>query len=87
MRLEHRCYNTKILTFHRNILEVFFLLMFIWKEDDTKGVLTRKNSLFFDYIRIQIVGFRIPGFPGQSKEQDTEVRLIWGKIFRSKIRM
>ena len=31
--------------------------------------------------------FRILGYPGQSKERDTEVRLTRGKIFRVKIRM
>ena len=34
-----------------------------------------------------IVEFRIPGYPGPSKERDTEVRLMRGKIFRGKIRM
>ena len=31
-----------------------------------------------------IVEFRIPGYPGQSKEQGTEVRLMRGKIFGAK---
>ena len=34
-----------------------------------------------------IVEFRIPGYPGPSKERSTEVRLMQGKIFRGKIRM
>ena len=34
-----------------------------------------------------IVEFRIPGYPGLSKELDMEVRLMRGKIFRGKIRM
>ena len=34
-----------------------------------------------------IVEFRIPGYPGPSKDQGTEVRLMQGKIFRDKIRM
>lgn len=33
----------------------------------------------------QIVEFRIPGYPGPSKERCTEVRLMRGKIFRGKI--
>ena len=36
---------------------------------------------------LHIVEFRIPGYPGPSKEQGTEVRLMRGKIFRGKIRM
>ena len=34
-----------------------------------------------------LVEFRIPGYPGPSKDQGTEVRLMRGKIFRGKIRM
>ena len=34
-----------------------------------------------------IVEFRILGYPEPSKERDTEVRLMRGKIFRDKIRM
>ena len=34
-----------------------------------------------------IVEFRILGYPGPSKERDTEVRLMQGKIFRGKTRM
>ena len=37
--------------------------------------------------RFSIVEFRILGYPGPSKEQGTEVRLMRGKIFRGKIRM
>ena len=36
---------------------------------------------------ISIVEFPIPGYPGPSKDQGTEVRLMRGKIFRGKIRM
>ena len=36
---------------------------------------------------LTIVEFRIPGYPGPSKEQGTEVRLMRGKIFCGKIRM
>ena len=35
----------------------------------------------------RIVEFRIPGYPGPSKDQGTEVRIMRGKIFRGKIRM
>ena len=38
-------------------------------------------------VRYSIVEFRIPGYPGPSKELDMEVRLMRGKIFRGKIRM
>ena len=39
------------------------------------------------YNESRIVEFRIPGYPGPSKESDMEVRLTRGKIFRGKIRM
>ena len=38
-------------------------------------------------LNLSIVEFRIAGYPGLSKELDTEVRLMRGKIFRGKIRM
>ena len=41
----------------------------------------------FTTLKKSIVEFRIPSYPGQSKELDTEVRLMRGKIFRGKIRM
>ena len=34
-----------------------------------------------------IVEFRIPGYPGPSKERGTEVRLMRAKTFRNKMRM
>ena len=43
--------------------------------------------MFAHYQYSLIVEFRIPGYPGPSKELDMEVRLMRGKIFRSKIRM
>ena len=43
------------------------------------------GQYFKDYHKI--VEFRIPGYPGPSKEQGTEVRLMRGKIFRGKIQM
>ena len=48
------------------------------------------EELYFYQVFITIaviVEFRIPGYPGPSKEQGTEVRLMRGKIFRGKIRM
>ena len=33
---------------------------------------------------LKIVEFRIPGYPGPSKERDTEVGLIRGKTFAAK---
>ena len=64
MRIEHRCCNTKILTLVWNIVKVFpggdlgvrldwngfLLLVFIWKGDDTKGVL-RKDHLSFNQMQ------------------------------------
>ena len=51
----------------------------------------QKTELQFSRIlsgaQCEIVEFRIPGYPGPSKERDTEVRLMRGKIFRGKIRM
>ena len=38
-------------------------------------------------IIVTIVEFRIPGYPGPSKERGTKARLMRGKIFRGKIRM
>ena len=37
------------------------------------------------YEFVTIVEFRIPGYPGPSKEQGTEVRLMRGKISRGKM--
>ena len=52
------------------------------KLKQAKSVLQGKGR-----YQLPIVEFRIPGYPGPSKERDTEVRLVRGKIVRGKIRM
>ena len=50
---------------------------------------SKRNNYPFGnlYVITGLVEFRIPGYPGPSKELETEVRLMRGKIFRGKIRM
>ena len=51
------------------------------------GKVACASNFFTFFVTITIVKFRIPGYPGPSKELGVEVRLIWGRIFRGKIQM
>lgn len=66
----------------KKILVYFKTLILCMKHNN---IITR---IIFELVlqkNTQIVEFRIPGYPGPSKERCTEVRLMRGKIFRGKI--